>query len=97
MTPLEIHTWNYESNRKNRALIKAAGRGDHNYVDLLMLAGADVNSTSTTGYTALMHAVENNEVKCMEILIEAGANVNKKNNWDRTALDLALEKGVKSS
>ena len=91
MRPLEIHTLNYESDRKNRALIKAAGRADHNHMDLLILAGADVDSTSSTGYTALMHAVENNEVKCIKILIEAGANLNKKNNWGGTAPDLALE------
>ena len=83
MKPLRAHTFKYdelehESDRKNRALIKAAGRGDHNYVDLLIQAGADVNSTSSTGYTALMHAIENNEVKCMEMLVGAGANVNKR-------------------
>ena len=97
MKRCEIETLKHDKlervlDRKNRALIEAARRGDHDYMDLLIVTGADVNSTSSTGYTALMYALEKHQVRCIEMLVEAGANVNKKNNGGITALDLALEK-----
>ena len=45
-------------------------------VELLVEAGADVNTRLDKGYTALMLAAKQGNQKCVEYLISKGANVN---------------------
>ena len=48
----------------------------HQCINRLIQAGADVNKLDEFGYTVLVKAAENGDVKCVETLIDAGARVN---------------------
>ncbi|MBV9124038.1 MAG: ankyrin repeat domain-containing protein, partial [Planctomycetes bacterium] len=51
-------------------------RGHHpDMLRWLLREGADVHQTDEFGTTALMEAVENDDLNCVEILLNAGANV----------------------
>jgi ankyrin repeat protein len=61
-------------------LMTAAYAGDLEQVKQLLAAGADVNATDETGWTALMKACYNAEQKrgfadVVQVLIDAGANI----------------------
>jgi len=74
------------------ALIHAAYCDDILDVEDSILEGEiDVNDTDDAGYTALDHAVMNNNLKMAELLIENGANVNVKNGYE-TPLSIAVKK-----
>ena len=45
-------------------------------VELLIEAGADVNTTSYHNFSPLHYATLSDNVECVELLINAGANVN---------------------
>ena len=86
-------------NRKNKALIDAAYKGNLKKVRKLLEAGADVNTkdedrayddiTSGDGYTALIHASNKGHTEIVEALLEAGADINVKSRDGFTALILA--------
>ena len=67
-------------------LMKAAIKGNDRFVELLIDAGADVNSVNNSGSTALMFAAENSHHSCVNALIKAGADVNMVDNEGNTAL-----------
>jgi ankyrin repeat protein len=67
-------------------LLVAIRNGDHQQVQKLLRAGADVNTVDDQGTTALMHSVIESDVKMMKLLIDGGASVNAKNALDSTAL-----------
>jgi len=48
--------------------------------------GADVNSKSSIGYTALMSAATSGRVDAVKVLIDKGADVNAKSSAGDTAL-----------
>ena len=73
------------------ALGMAAMNGHADIVNLLIEAGAEVNSASGT---ALMLAVENGHTEIVNILIKARADINTHlYNYGKTALMLAAENG----
>lgn len=57
-------------------LITAAGNGEKRRVQLLLSAGADVNTSDRNGYTPVMRAAENGHLSVVKVLLAAGANVN---------------------
>ena len=57
-------------------LISAAGAGEKRRVQLLLSAGADVNTSDQIGYTPVMRAAENGHLSVVKVLVAAGANVN---------------------
>lgn len=57
-------------------LITAAGNGEKRRVQLLLSAGADVNTSDREGYTPVMRAAENGHLSVVKVLLAAGANVN---------------------
>ena len=73
-------------------LITAAGFNNRESVTLLINAGADVNSRTVHGETALARAAYFGHEKCVKALIEAGANVNARNKRKETPLICALKK-----
>ena len=61
----------------------------HNHcktLDLLIQAGADVNTTDVNGHTTLVFASAKGYDDCVELLIEAGADVNTVTKEGNTAL-----------
>ncbi|XP_062575495.1 putative ankyrin repeat protein RF_0381 [Saccostrea cucullata] len=66
--------------------------GDMNTLKAL-LPFADVNMTNDDGKTALMVAIEMNDVDMVKKLIQSGADVNMKDNSGKTPLLIALHDG----
>jgi ankyrin repeat protein len=92
---------NHASNDGLRPLHAAAGYNQVNIMQVLLDAGADLNSLTTEGSmlmcgpsyskgdTALMVAAENGKLSAMEFLIKHGADVNRHNDEGRTPLHYA--------
>ena len=74
-------------------LMIAAEMGNLQCMDILIKAGADVNSKAQGGHTALNVAVWRNNVKAVNKLARAGADVNSVNLYRRTALFHAARHG----
>jgi ankyrin repeat protein len=62
-------------------------------INILLRAGANINSTSIELYTPLHVAADNGKIKQLKILISAGANLNQVASFDVTALFLAAASG----
>lgn len=72
------------------ALMLAAGRENPQAVAALLAAGANPKLRTSSGFTALMHAVLENRLENARLLVAAGADLDR----DReTLLKLASEKG----
>ena len=72
------------------ALMSAAGRPSPQAVAALLAAGANPKLRTASGFTALMHAVLENQLENARLLLAAGADLDR----DReTLLKLATEKG----
>lgn len=63
-------------NAAHSVLMFAAMGGDAEILDLLIVAGAEVDYRDMTGATPLMYAASGGHVKAVELLIGKGANVN---------------------
>lgn len=57
-------------------LHRAAAKGHHEVVQLLLLSGASTSSKSSGGFTPLHEAARNGSLACVNLLIAAGADVN---------------------
>ena len=77
---------NYTRKNKYTVLMAAASRGNIKCLELLLKAGADVNSEKIL-------AAESDHNRCVEILLNQGADVNKQDSNARTALMLAANWG----
>jgi ankyrin repeat protein len=63
-------------------------------VDILLKANADLNTQeNSTGWTALMFAVNKGHKDIVQRLVSAGADVHIRDKRGRSALSLALERG----
>ena len=86
-----------DKNWLDKALIKAAIRGESECIKVLIAAGASVNCENTRGWTPLMFALRHTEdcvkMHCVKILLGKGANINHLNQkgipYGITALMLA--------
>jgi ankyrin repeat protein len=69
---------NARSKRGETALAAAAGRGDEESVELLLIHSADVNAADYRGYTPLMHAAQydRDSLDIVRMLLARGANAN---------------------
>jgi ankyrin repeat protein len=93
----QTNTYNSDSTLDNNApldttrkLLDAAKSGDVKTVKLLLEKGADVNTKSDDGGTALMSAAKRGYMEIIKLLFEKGADVNAKRKDGTTALMLAL-------
>lgn len=67
----------------------AALTGDADAAKMLIDHGADLNSKTADGNTALFHAAFLGQVEVIKLLIEKGADLAKRNNKGETAVDAA--------
>ncbi len=63
--------------------------GNRKKINELISNGTNVNAKDEDGWTALMLATDNNDIRTVEVLLELGADVNVKNDEGQTALMLA--------
>lgn len=80
------------------ALMAAAYTGKYDVLEVLIEGRCSIDAGDSTGYTALMFAVNAEQVneehaKCVKALIEAGADVNAKDNEGSTPLMFAAQHG----
>jgi ankyrin repeat protein len=66
---------------------------EQSQVEALIAQGADVNTRTDDGSTALMLAAFKNKSRCLRLLISAGADVNAKDSEGRAALNWAINYG----
>lgn len=74
-----------ERDRLTQELIRAAGRGDDDAVDRLLLKGAEINGTDDRGRTPVIAAAYANEVETARLLVQRGADVNLKDETVQSA------------
>jgi len=96
----QTNTYNSDSTLDNNApldttrkLLDAAKSGDVKTVKLLLEKGADVNTKSDDGGTALMSAAKRGYMEIIKLLLDKGADINAKDTDGTTALMLAAVKG----
>ena len=77
----------------DRPINIAATRGDIPELELLLMAGADINSRGEHGYTPLHNATEQGALEAAMWLISKGADIFVRSDWDWTPLDLAVGLG----
>ncbi len=73
-----------------RPLNWAALRNDTAMIELLLEAGADIDATNLSGFTALHHATEGNALEATKLLIERGADLEKQSANGQTPLQFAV-------
>ena len=77
--------------------VSVAVRGGHREcLELLIKAGADVNTTKKDGETALTAAAKGGNDELVELLIKEGANVNTVDKYGSTVLTMAAINGQTS-
>lgn len=74
-------------------LVEAAKSGDANAVRSLLASGADVNSTTADGSTALHWAVHRDDVALVDQLLSAGAKADQASRYNVVPLTLAAQNG----
>ena len=74
-------------------LLWAAEKCTSAVVETLLKAGADVNATSNSGFTALILAAATDKIDNVKILLEAGADINAETSSGYTPLMGAAERG----
>ena len=81
--------------KSNQIILLAAICRNHQHVETLINAGADVNIQNNHDQTALVWALtqEKDRSKCVNILIQAGADVNTQNSNGDTSVILPGRNG----
>jgi ankyrin repeat protein len=79
----------------NQDLLIAARIGDATKVRAMLAKGANPNTESAQGYTALLHAAEMGHSETVEVLLSGGTNPNARSDFGHTALMLAIIEGNK--
>ena len=77
---------------RGRELIAAASSGDVRAAEVLLEAGADIETKGSNGETAVIAAALNGHAPVVELLLEAGADPDVQANHGNTALFLAAER-----
>jgi ankyrin repeat protein len=77
----------------NLALRAAARNGDEAEVASLLARGAEVNATSSDGWTPLMAAAKKGRASTVALLLGAGADPSRRNRFGSTALTYAVTGG----
>ncbi|WP_053332722.1 ankyrin repeat domain-containing protein [Candidatus Jidaibacter acanthamoebae] len=62
--------------------------------NILIIKGADINATDSSGNTPLIFAAESGDISSMQLLLSKGAYVNAQNRKGNTALMLAINAEV---
>jgi hypothetical protein len=70
-----------------------AATGTAKKVELLLMAGVDVDTKTSGGYTPLLIAAARGKTDMVKILLDAGADVNARGTSNKTAYQLARENG----
>ena len=73
--------------------VEAGRRGDADAVRALLESGADVDSRTLDGATALLWAVHNDRSELVGLLLESGADVEIPNRYGVRTDSLAAENG----
>jgi len=76
----------------NGAIFEAADKGFLTALNMMIIAGADVNGTNYAGDTPLLKAAKGGYTACVQALIKAGADVNYIDPLRITALLLAASR-----
>lgn len=63
--------------------------------DLLIAYGADVNAINCKSETALMHAVDTDNISTIQLLVQKGADLRAEDGKSRTAFDWARRRGYR--
>jgi len=74
------------------ALIRASSNEHLAMIKLLLAAGADINVSDKTGWTALIWAVTYGNIDIVRILLRKGADIYHRSYLGRTALYYAINK-----
>jgi len=75
------------------ALMWATAERHVDIVQRLIAAGADLDAQSTIGFTPLLFAARNGDLKASKVLLDAGAQVNRRGSDGTHALPLAIVSG----
>lgn len=79
---------------RETALMTACWQKNCEILEFIINKGADLNTATEVGNTALHICVLNLAKDCLELLLESGANVNIKNNFGNTPLMMACENQI---
>ena len=71
---------NAKNKGMNTSLMFAAKSGYLNVANLLIQAGASVNTISSDGFSALIYSTLNNHKEILKLLVKHGADINIKIN-----------------
>src|SRR6476469_9273747 len=72
-------------------LVEASEHGNVSEIAMLLKRGANVNSKTRMGRTALIAASERGNLEAVALLLRSGADTEEKNYSDQTALIVAAE------
>lgn len=82
--------------RPDRALLRAAERGDADAVAVALRSGADVEARDERGRTALLAAAARDAVEVAQVLVASGADPAVADRDGTTPLELARERGSRA-
>ena len=85
-----IQNIDFEDDRKETALHKAAYRGYNDIIRILLYKGASIDAMNEDNRTPLHHAVQNSHTSTMELLLTKGASIEATDKNSETPLHFAV-------